>query len=123
MNRFSLKKRIIPIIFGIGLVMTFSSSNLSAQCSMMKGHENHSGHSDNKKHNSNDSDTTIIRKGIIDVYELDSDKDGYVYQDQMHWNVISDKAADCPICGMKLEKVKIKDAIRNLKQNDFEVKE
>ena len=86
---------------------------------MMKGHGSHSGHDmQNKK----GGDTTLIRTGVIDVDELDFDIDGYVYQDPMHWNVISDKAADCPLCGMKLEKVKIKDAIRNLKENGFNVK-
>ncbi len=89
---------------------------------MMKGHGNHSGHADHGKQNTG-GDTTLIRTGVIDVDELDFDIDGYVYQDQMHWNVISDKPADCPLCGMKLEKVKIKEAIRHLKNNDFEVKE
>ena len=122
MFRITLKKGIFPIIIGTIIFIALSTSNLNAQCSMMKGHGNHSGHSDHGKQNTDGGDTTLIRKGVIDVDELDFDIDGYVYQDQMHWNVISDKPADCPLCGMKLEKVKIKDAIRNLKENDFEVK-
>lgn len=34
--------------------------------------------------------------------------DGYVYQNQMHWNVISDEPAKCPICEMQLKRSKFK---------------
>ncbi|MBS4012411.1 MAG: hypothetical protein KGZ97_01455 [Bacteroidetes bacterium] len=122
MLRINFKKSIFPIIIGTFIFTALSTSNLIAQCSMMKGHGNHSGHSEHGKQSTDGGDTTLIRKGAIDVDELDFDIDGYVYQDQMHWNVISDKPAECPLCGMKLEKVKIKDAIRNLKENDFQVK-
>ncbi|PKL84902.1 MAG: hypothetical protein CVV22_10590 [Ignavibacteriae bacterium HGW-Ignavibacteriae-1] len=124
MFRINLKKTVFQIILGTALFVALSATNLNAQCSMMQGHGNHSGHSDHGKHNTDDGgDNTIIRKGIIDVYEIDVDKDGFVYQDPMDWNVISDKPGKCPLCGMKLKKVKIKEAIGNLKDNGFEVKE
>ena len=119
------KNKLIKFMLALGLfVSVIILNSCMGMMGMfgMGGHNMSSEHSGNNMQNSGSSDTTLIRKGVIDVDELDFDIDGYVYQDQMHWNVISDKPADCPLCGMKLEKVKIKDAIRNLKENDFEVK-
>ncbi len=65
---------------------------------------------------------SIIRKGIIDVKAIDKNKDGFVYQDPMDWNVISDEPGKCPLCKMKLEKVTIETAIKNLKKHNFKVK-
>ncbi len=64
----------------------------------------------------------MVHKGIIDVNSIDKNKDGKVYQDMMDWNVISDKAGDCPVCGMKLKEVSIDDAKNNLKKNGFKIK-
>ena len=66
--------------------------------------------------------TSIIRKGLIDLKSIDSNKDGFVYQDMMDWNVISDQPGNCPVCGMKLKKVTIKEAEKNLKSHNFKVK-
>jgi membrane fusion protein, copper/silver efflux system len=68
------------------------------------------------------SETSIVRKGIIDVKSIDANKDGKVYQDPMDWNVISDKPGNCPICKMDLEQVTIQVAKENLKKNGFKVK-
>ena len=122
MKRINCKQSIIPFIAGIAVVFALSTTNLYSQCGMMKGHGNHSEHSGHSMQSDSSSDTTIIRKGKIDVYDIDFNMDGYVYQDQMDWNVISDKPGECPICGMELKKVKNKDAIKNLKEHDFEVK-
>ncbi len=64
----------------------------------------------------------IVRKGVIDVEAIDENGDGKVFQDQMDWNVISDEAGECPVCGMNLKEVSIKDAINKLKENGYKVK-
>jgi transcription initiation factor IIE alpha subunit len=68
-------------------------------------------------------DTTgIVREGIIDLKAIDANKNGKVFQDQMHWNVISDKPGKCPLCGMMLKEVTIKEVKASLKKNGFSVK-
>ncbi|MBI5476210.1 MAG: hypothetical protein HY964_05670 [Ignavibacteriales bacterium] len=67
-------------------------------------------------------DSTVVRKGVIDLTAIDKNKDGKVYQDQMDWNVISDKPGKCPLCKMKLKEVTFEEAKKNLKENDFKVK-
>ncbi|MCL5027401.1 MAG: hypothetical protein M1480_00105 [Bacteroidetes bacterium] len=69
------------------------------------------------------SDTAIVRKGVIDVNSIDLNKDGYVYQCTMDWNVISDENGKCPLCRMTLKKVANEEAVKNLKEHNFEVKE
>lgn len=64
-----------------------------------------------------------IREGEIDLEAIDKNKDGKVYQDMMDWNVISDKAGECPLCGMKLKEVSLKKAKENLIKHNFKVKE
>jgi Cu(I)/Ag(I) efflux system membrane fusion protein/cobalt-zinc-cadmium efflux system membrane fusion protein len=59
---------------------------------------------------------------VIDLTAIDKNKDGKVYQDQMDWNVISDKPGKCPLCKMKLKEVTLEEAKKNLKENDFKVK-
>ena len=65
---------------------------------------------------------SIVRDGVIDMNEIDMNKDGKVFQDPMHWNVISDKAGKCPLCKMTLEEVTLESAKSNLMKNGFEVK-
>jgi hypothetical protein len=65
----------------------------------------------------------IVRKGEIDLKAIDKNKDGKVYQDMMDWNVISDKPGKCPLCGMTLKEVTLKEAKENLLKNNFKVKE
>lgn len=64
----------------------------------------------------------IVRKGVINLKKIDENKDGKVFQDQMCWNVISDKAGKCPLCKMVLQEVSLDDAKKNLKENDYKVK-
>lgn len=64
----------------------------------------------------------IVREGKIDLIAIDKNKDGKVFQDPMDWNVISDEAGECPICGMKLKEVTIDTAKRNLLKNGFKIK-
>ncbi len=67
-------------------------------------------------------DTSIIRKGVIDIDAIDMNKDGKLYEDIMDWNVISDKPGTCPICGMKLQEMTIQQVKNNLKENGFKFK-
>lgn len=59
---------------------------------------------------------SIVRKGKIDLKYIDKNKDGFVYQDENDWNVISDKPSSCPLCGMKLKKHSIELASKYLKK-------
>ncbi len=121
----------ISVSILIGSVAAFgitSCSILGAGCSGMMGHGGHAGHSGYSSHSENNTESDasenieIVREGEIDVYNIDVNMDGYVYQDQMHWNVMSDKPAQCPICGMELKKVSVTKAKENLKSNGFKVK-
>ena len=67
-------------------------------------------------------DSSIIRKGTIDLKEIDMNKDGKVFQDQMDWNVISDKAGNCPLCKMPLVEVSLEDARKNLVASGYKAK-
>jgi hypothetical protein len=69
-----------------------------------------------------DDSKSIVQEGTIDLAAIDENGDGKVYQDQMCWNVVSDKAGDCPQCGMKLKEVSLEDAKKNLEENGFKVK-
>ncbi|MGB2960010.1 MAG: heavy metal-binding domain-containing protein [Bacteroidota bacterium] len=60
-------------------------------------------------------------EGPIDVEALDANDDGYVYQDQMDWNVVADEEGRCPKCGMLLKKVSVAEATENLRKFGFEV--
>jgi hypothetical protein len=66
--------------------------------------------------------SSIVHEGTIDLAEIDENGDGKVYQDQMCWNVVSDEAGKCPLCGMRLKEVSLEDAKKNLEENDFKVK-
>ena len=66
--------------------------------------------------------SSLVHEGVIDLQSIDQNKDGRVYQDQMDWNVISDKPGKCPLCKMTLKEVTLKQAKDNLVQNDFKVK-
>lgn len=70
----------------------------------------------------NMKDQSIVHKGVIDLKAIDKNKDGKVFQDQMDWNVISDKPGKCPLCKMTLEEVTLKQAKDNLEKNGFKVK-
>jgi len=66
---------------------------------------------------------SLVRDGEIDLKAIDKNKDGKVFQDTMDWNVISDEAGDCPLCGMKLKEVTLEKAKENLIKNGFKIKE
>jgi len=68
------------------------------------------------------TDSSIVRNGMIDLMSIDKNKDGMVYQDMMDWNVISDMPGKCPLCKMTLKEVSIEQARENLLKNDYQVK-
>lgn len=122
-------------IIGTGLVMAFvmfagmsdagAQGKDSAKSDKMQMHKSMSGHdhmSMTKDKKTDKKNESIVRKGVIDVRALDKNKDGKVYQDQMDWNVISDKPGKCPLCNMTLKEVSVDKAVENLKANGFKVK-
>lgn len=58
---------------------------------------------------------SIVRDSTVNVFSLDENKDGMVFQCPMkeHYNVISDKAGICPLCKMDLEETDINTAAKN----------
>ena len=81
-------------------------------------------HEEMKEMNKDEETSPLIRKGVIDLKSIDKNKDGKVFQDMMHWNVISDDPGKCPIpdCGMELKEVSLEKAKNNLIENGFKVK-
>ncbi len=120
-----------------------SESNLKAAIQQMSGHAgmdmnkpmnetketkteemDHSkmNHEQTKSKKEKGETSSIIRKGVIDLKSIDKNKDGKVFQDQMDWNVISDKPGKCPICGMTLKESTLEEAKANLIKHGFKVK-
>lgn len=54
---------------------------------------------------------------VKSVADFDENHDGYVYNDNMCWNVIADIPGKCPKCGMKMKEVTIADAEAKLKKH------
>lgn len=119
---------IISILSVSGLLIFSSriSANSCDSTGAHQGHKDHSGHQMNMQQHDHSKmqskDESIVRNGVIDVKAIDKNKDGKVFQDQMDWNVISDKPGKCPLCKMTLQEVSIKKAQENLKANGFKVK-
>lgn len=65
----------------------------------------------------------MVREGVIDLEAIDKNKDGKLFEDVMDWNVISDEPGTCPLCGMTLQELTIKDIKKNLKEHDYKYKE
>ena len=113
----------------VAFVFTFIISALSVAQEKMDSTMNHK---NMKMHNMEmmkdsshkmlDKKNSIVRKGVIDLKEIDKNKDGKVFQDMMDYNVISDKPGKCPLCGMKLKEVSIKKAKDALIKAGFKVK-
>jgi hypothetical protein len=94
----------------------------SSKMKMDHNHMDHDKMKDSEHKKMMQEEVSIAHEGVIDLAAIDEDGDGKVYQDQMCWNVISDKAGDCPQCGMKLKEVSLEEAKANLIENDYEVK-
>jgi hypothetical protein len=99
----------------VAIVFALTLSNSAAF-----GQHDRSQHPNDKK--MEQKTESIVREGKIDLKKIDKNKDGKVFQDQMHWNVISDEAGTCPLCNMKLKLETLIVAKENLKKNGFKVK-
>ena len=64
----------------------------------------------------------IVRKEPINPEAIDKNKDGKLFEDEMDWNVISDKPGKCPLCGMTLTELTIAQVKKNLEANGYKVK-
>jgi len=86
----------------------------------------HSDHSKMIHHNLEKVDSVhsekMIHEGKIDVSKIDKNKDNFVFECPMDWNVISDKAGNCPTCGMKLKKYTVEETKKNLVKYGYEIK-
>ncbi len=107
----------IKMCFTVIAFFAFLSFQMNAQSHQ---HDNHS-KMDMKK-DSVKAENIIRTEVPIDLKAIDKNKDGKVFQDQMDWNVISDKPGKCPLCKMTLKEVTVKTAKQNLLKNDFKVK-
>ncbi|MCL5990656.1 MAG: hypothetical protein M1419_00955 [Bacteroidetes bacterium] len=116
---------LITIILTSVVLLFTQTTYLDAQCCRSGGHSGHGGGGSSHEHNKakDDIKSELIREGEIDLKAIDVNEDGKVFQDQMHWNVISDSKGDCPICNMELKEVTLKMAKDNLIKNGFEVKQ
>jgi hypothetical protein len=110
-----MKKHFLYIVAGLALAL-FASCGSDDEA--MQNSESMTMDEENMQMMSNEE---WVRSEPIDVKALDADNDGYVYQDQMDWNVIADQEGKCPECGMTLEKVTVEKAEQNLKENGFKV--
>lgn len=97
-------------------LITMSSATILAQ------EHQHGDHSKTEMKKDTSKVENIVREGTIDLKAIDKNKDGKVFQDQMDWNVISDKTGKCPLCKMTLKEVTLKKAKENLIKNGFKVK-
>ena len=97
-------------------LITMSSATILAQ------EHQHGNHSKTEMKKDTSKVENIVREGTIDLKAIDKNKDGKVFQDQMDWNVISDKAGKCPLCKMTLKEVTLKKAKEILIKNGFKVK-
>ncbi len=69
-----------------------------------------------------ENDNSIVHDGMINLNEIDANKDGMVYQDMMDYNVISDNPGTCPLCGMTLQEVSLEKAKMYLEKTGHKVK-
>lgn len=112
-------------------IKKFQSSNQQS--------ENETGEKDSHKHDKKKTDSqksmneigksqmhdhsnSIVHQGVIDVENLDKNKDGKLFECPMDWNVISDKPGNCPECNMKLKEFSIEEVKQNLGKHGFKYK-
>jgi Heavy metal binding domain len=110
-------KLIKILLIACALIIT-SNAVIFAQMQMSGDHSKMEMKKDTLKSDANN----IIRTGVISLKAIDKNKDGKVFQDQMDFNVISDKPGVCPLCGMTLKEVTLKEAKATLLKHGFKVK-
>jgi len=75
-----------------------------------------------QSHSSQKVKSELVREGVINVESIDANKDGNIYECPMDWNVISDEAGDCPVCGMKLKEYSLDETKKNLEKFGHQAK-
>ncbi len=75
----------------------------------------------NDSANHQQTDSSMVRHGKINLKKIDKNNDGKVYQDMMDWNVISDEPGRCVLCNMKLKELTLEEAKNNLLNHGFSV--
>lgn len=80
-------------------------------------------HQMNMNSGNNSVDSSLVRKGTINLVSLDVNKDGKLFHCPMEPNVLSDSHGDCPLCGMSLREIKIEDVKAKLLKRNFIVAE
>ncbi|MCU7494413.1 MAG: hypothetical protein HF314_15965 [Ignavibacteria bacterium] len=114
--------KLVELCLVLALIVAAYSGSVMAQGAGSKKDQKTSAHSHMNMEKDNGKEQPKAYKGVIDLKAVDKNKDGKVYQDQMDWNVLSDKPGTCPLCKMTLEEVSLKQAKDNLKKNGFKVK-
>ena len=79
---------------------------------------------DNHDHNMDKEKvvSSLIREGEIDVSSIDENNDNNLFQCPMDWNVLSDAAGECPVCGMNLKKFELDEVKKNLTKYGYNFK-
>lgn len=116
-------KLLFPIMFVVALAFVSSTNAQDTTKTKHKGYMHNMEMMKDDKMDNKEVNNPIIRSGDIDLQAIDKNKDGYVYQDIMDLNVISDKPGKCPICWMTLKKVSLKKAKDTLIKGGFKVKQ
>ena len=73
-------------------------------------------------HSIDKATSELVREGVIDLKAIDANADGKIYECPMDWNVLDDKAGDCPVCGMNLKEYSLEDTKANLDKYGYEYK-
>lgn len=107
---------------GDGMEKDAVAMNTASADSLKKMDMKHDMHNMKMEKQKSSETASIVREGKIDLKAIDMNKDGKVFQCPMDWNVISDAAGKCPVCKMKLKEISLKDAKKNLLENDYKVK-
>lgn len=119
------------IAFIIAFTLVFSSASFAQEKQMQMKDSSKTNMMMHKMKGMNDkksdlhslSDSSIVRKGIIDLNAIDKNNDGKIFQCPMELNVISDSNGECPECGMNLREISIQDAKAKLLKRGFKVNE
>jgi hypothetical protein len=84
-----------------------------AGCSKVNNDKTHVNQTQQQAGEKDANELSIVRDKNVNIDSLDSNKDGFLYQCEMDYDVISDKPGTCPKCGMELKKVTVVEAKQN----------
>ena len=107
---------------GSGMEKDVVAMNAASGDSTKKMDMKHDMHNMKMEKQKSAESVSIVREGKIDLKAIDMNKNGKVFQCPMDWNIIADASGKCPECKMKLKEVTLKEAKKNLLENDYKVK-